>query len=85
MTFPSPKPLRDDAFEMPSIEGKKILMGFWHNWPSAPGNGYQRGQSTNLPLEQVPPAYNVVAVAFMKGSGIPTFKPFNYADDEFRR
>lgn len=36
-------------------------------------------------LEDVPRDYNVVAVAFMKGSGIPTFKPYNLSDAEFRR
>ncbi len=33
----------------------------------------------------MPKEYNVVAVAFMKGSGIPTFRPFNVSDAEFRR
>jgi chitinase len=83
--FPAPRAPEDDASTMPSIAGKKILMGFWHNWPSEPGNGYQRGQSTNLDLEQVPQDYNVVAVAFMKGHGIPTFKPYGFSDAEFRR
>lgn len=70
---------------MPSLAGKKILMGFWHNWPAGPSDGYQRGQFANIALENVPKEYNVVAVAFMKGSGIPTFKPFNVSDAEFRR
>lgn len=26
----------DAAAAMPSIAGKKILMGFWHNWPAPP-------------------------------------------------
>jgi len=75
----------DAASLMPSIAGKKILMGFWHNWPAGPSDGYQRGQFANIALENVPKDYNVVAVAFMKGSGIPTFKPFNVSDAEFRR
>ncbi|MBH3404022.1 chitinase [Pseudomonas glycinae] len=75
----------DAASLMPSIAGKKILMGFWHNWPAGPSDGYQRGQFANIALENVPKEYNVVAVAFMKGSGIPTFKPFNVSDAEFRR
>lgn len=75
----------DAAALMPSIAGKKILMGFWHNWPAGPSDGYQRGQFANISLESVPKEYNVVAVAFMKGSGIPTFKPFNVSDAEFRR
>ncbi len=75
----------DAASLMPSLAGKKILMGFWHNWPAGPSDGYQRGQFANITLENVPKEYNVVAVAFMKGSGIPTFKPFNVSDAEFRR
>lgn len=75
----------DAASLMPSLAGKKILMGFWHNWPAGPSDGYQRGQFANIALENVPKEYNVVAVVFMKGSGIPTFKPFNVSDAEFRR
>jgi chitinase len=75
----------DSASLMPSIAGKKILMGFWHNWPAGPSDGYQQGQFANLDLVDVPKEYNVVAVAFMKGNGIPTFKPYNLSDEEFRR
>ncbi len=75
----------DAASLMPTLASKKILMGFWHNWPAGPSDGYQRGQFANIALENVPKEYNVVAVAFMKGSGIPTFKPFNVSDAEFRR
>lgn len=75
----------DAASLMPTLAGKKILMGFWHNWPAGPSDGYQRGQFANITLENVPKEYNVIAVAFMKGSGIPTFKPFNVSDAEFRR
>jgi len=75
----------DAASLMPTLAGKKILMGFWHNWPAGPSDGYQRGQFANIALENVPKEYNVVAVAFMKGGGIPTFKPFNVSDAEFRR
>ncbi|RFD30772.1 chitinase [Pseudomonas sp. GL93] len=78
-------PLNDAASLMPSIAGKKILMGFWHNWPAGPSDGYQRGQFANISLADVPKDYNVVAVAFMKGNGIPTFKPYNLSDAEFRR
>lgn len=77
--------LSDAASLMPSIAGKKILMGFWHNWPAGPSDGYQRGQFANIALQDVPKDYNVVAVAFMKGNGIPTFKPYNLSDAEFRR
>jgi len=75
----------DAASLMPSIAGKKILMGFWHNWPAGPSDGYRQGRFAEIALEAVPKEYNVVAVAFMKGSGIPTFKPYNVSDAEFRR
>jgi len=70
---------------MPSIEGKRILMGFWHNWPPERGAGYQFGMAGVLALQDVPEEYNVVAVAFMKGRGIPTFVPAEYSAQEFRR
>ncbi|SDW89397.1 chitinase family 18 [Pseudomonas syringae] len=74
----------DAASDMTDIRGKKILMGFWHNWPSATGQGYQQGLFKEMALTDIPEAYNVVAVAFMKGSGIPTFKPYNLSDEAFR-
>ncbi|NCE87981.1 carbohydrate-binding protein [Pseudomonas sp. Q1] len=84
--FSSVKKLANDAASlMPSIAGKKILMGFWHNWPAGSSDGYQQGQFANLNLVDIPKEYNVVAVAFMKGNGIPTFKPYNLSDEEFRR
>ncbi|MFN2915771.1 chitinase, partial [Escherichia coli] len=43
------------------------------------------GSFANIALEDVPSEYNVVAVAFMKGRGIPTFQPYNLSDAEFRR
>nr|AAC09387.1 chitinase [Serratia marcescens] len=75
----------DDAAIMPSIANKKILMGFWHNWAAGASDGYQQGQFANMNLTDIPAEYNVVAVAFMKGQGIPTFKPYNLSDAEFRR
>lgn len=69
---------------MPDISGKKILMGFWHNWQAGASDGYQQGQFTNMNLTDIPEAYNVIAVAFMKGQGIPTFKPYNLTDEAFR-
>ncbi|MDU8500112.1 glycosyl hydrolase family 18 protein [Pseudomonas syringae] len=74
----------DAASDMPDIRGKNILMGFWHNWPSEPGQGYQQGLFKEMQLTDIPKEYNVVAVAFMKGAGIPTFKPYNLSDDAFR-
>lgn len=73
------------SIDMPDFSNKKILMGFWHNWLSSPGNGYKGGQSKNIDLINIPKEYNVVAVAFMKGSGIPTFVPQNFSELEFRR
>lgn len=75
----------DDAAIMPSIANKKILMGFWHNWAAGASDGYQQGQFATMNLTDIPAEYNVVAVAFMKGQGIPTFKPYNLSDAEFRR
>ncbi|KVU40888.1 chitinase [Burkholderia ubonensis] len=75
----------DDASAMPDLSGRKILMGFWHNWPSDAGQGYQGGRFAEIALTEIPEAYNVVAVAFMKGHGIPTFRPYNVSDEEFRR
>ncbi|MCI3943298.1 glycosyl hydrolase, family 18 [Pseudomonas syringae] len=74
----------DAASDMPDIRGKKILMGFWHNWGSEPGQGYQQGLFKEMALTDIPKEYNVVAVAFMKGAGIPTFKPYNLSDAAFR-
>ena len=80
------------ASEMPDISNKKIVMGFWHNWAEGEwsGSGYQLGFFKNLALTEIPEQYNVIAVAFMKvatGSSdpIPTFKPYNETDEEFRR
>lgn len=75
----------DDAAAMPDISNKKIMMGFWHNWAAGASDGYQQGQCANMNLTDIPEEYNVVAVAFMKGEGIPTFKPYNLSDAEFRR
>ncbi|PVZ11473.1 chitin-binding protein [Pseudomonas sp. URIL14HWK12:I9] len=78
--------VEDAASTMPNIRGKKILMGFWHNWaPNPGGDGYQRGEFAALQLTDVPTPYNVVAVAFMKGHGIPTFKPYALSDEAFRQ
>ncbi|CAI0880786.1 Chitinase D precursor [Serratia plymuthica] len=75
----------DAAAAMPDLTGKKILMGFWHNWLAGASDGYKQGKFVNMDLTDIPPEYNVVAVAFMKGEGIPTFKPYNLSDAEFRR
>jgi len=80
------------ANKMPDISSKKIVMGFWHNWPEGEwnGSGYRQGYFRNLALTDIPQQYNVIAVAFMKvqhGSDdhIPTFKPYSGTDADFRR
>ncbi|WP_047249282.1 fibronectin type III domain-containing protein [Chromobacterium subtsugae] len=80
---PERRALADDASVMPQLPSH-FIMGFWHNWPSSPGNGYQGGQSADIALTDIPEDYGVVAVAFMKGSGIPTFQPYNLSDEAFR-
>ncbi len=83
------KHAEDAASAMPDLSQTQILMGFWHNWRPGPGgghgDGYKGGTFYSMPLEEVPEQYNVVAVAFMKGAGIPTFQPDGYSDAEFRR
>lgn len=73
----------DAASVFPDISQKNVLIGFWHNWASK-SDGYQQGTSANVTLSQVPADYDVVTVAFMTGSGIPTFKPYNMTDTAFR-
>ncbi|QGH62016.1 chitinase [Serratia proteamaculans] len=73
----------DAASAFPDISQKKIMIGFWHNWASK-SDGYQQGTSADVALSKVPAAYDIVTVAFMTGSGIPTFKPYNMTDAEFR-
>ncbi|WP_340637612.1 chitinase, partial [Bacillus thuringiensis] len=79
--------IEDAASQMPSIKEKQVLVGYWHNWQ---GNkdGYQQGTSGNLKLSEIPNDYNVVDVSFMKAdinNRIPTFKPYNMSDTEFRK
>ncbi|HEY1844340.1 MAG TPA: glycosyl hydrolase family 18 protein [Buttiauxella sp.] len=74
----------DAASTMPDISNKNILFGFWHNWPAGEHSGYQQGTPAEMNLSETPVGYNVVAVAFMKGEGIPTFKPYNVTDQQFR-
>ena len=80
------------ASEMPDMSNKNIVMGFWHNWAEGEwsGSGYQQGYFKNMSLTDIPEQYNVIAVAFMKVAAgstdpIPTFKPYNETDEEFRR
>ncbi|WP_129544046.1 carbohydrate-binding protein [Serratia sp. 1D1416] len=74
---------QDDASKIPDLNGKNILVGFWHNWASK-SDGYQKGSSAEIQLSKVHADYNVVTVSFMTGDGIPTFKPYNMTDQAFR-
>lgn len=60
----------------------KIVLGYWPNVPNT--TGYKGGYATTLDLNETPLGYNVVAVAFMQGAGIPTFAPDRWTTDEFR-
>ncbi|KEK19704.1 chitinase [Bacillus manliponensis] len=76
----------DAASEMPSIQNKDVLVGYWHNWQGK-NDGYQQGTSGNVKLSETPEGYNVIDVSFMKADTnerIPTFKPYNMSDSEFR-
>lgn len=75
--------LPDNQFT--DISGKSLLAGYWHNWKSEPVSGYQQGQPATIGLTDIPSDYNIVIVAFMKGSGIPTFHPGSLSAEEFRR
>jgi chitinase len=86
--------VEDAASQMPDISQKKILVGYWHNWGITPeeidkARGYQGGLPSDMPLREVPQGFNVVSVSFMKvlpgqSGNIPTFKPYNASDEEFR-
>ncbi|SJZ51187.1 Chitinase [Pilibacter termitis] len=76
----------DAADEMVN-PSKQVMVGYWHNWASK-NDGYQRGTAVALDLDEIDENYNVVDVSFMKASGnshIPTFKPYNKTDEEFRK
>ena len=77
----------DNADLMPSIQGKKIMVGYWHNWDQGVSYDYEGGYPTAAKLEQTPEAYNVVVVSFMKvnaGDDFPTFRPYYGDDKSFR-
>lgn len=65
----------------------KVLVGYWHNWPTTGKDGYKGGTSTSFDLSKTQDGYNVINVSFMKtpqGQTLPTFKPYNKTDAEFR-
>ncbi len=75
----------DAADTMPDISDKQIAVGYYHNWEAEKGAGYRGGKPADLELDKINPFYNVISVAFMKGEGIPTFKPYDISDQEFRQ
>ncbi|MFE4763698.1 glycoside hydrolase family 18 protein [Bacillus mycoides] len=66
------------------MEHKPLIMGYWHNWSKISNGGYQYGSAAEVDLTDVPKEYNVIVVSDMRGPEIPTFKPFNKSDKEFR-
>ncbi|MGG5306067.1 hypothetical protein IGK38_000704 [Enterococcus pernyi] len=75
----------DAADTMPDISNRQVSVGYYHNWVPEQGAGYQGGRPADTDLAKVNLFYNVIAVSFMKGEGIPTFKPYNMSDTEFRQ
>ncbi|WLI75317.1 glycosyl hydrolase family 18 protein [Kosakonia sp. H02] len=77
----------DYADTMPSIEGKKLLVGYWHNWDQGFSGDYEQGYPLKLALKDTPKEYNVVMASFMKsadGKSMPTFVPYYGTDQSFR-
>ena len=78
--------LADAASEMVNPKDK-VLVGYWHNWKSTGKDGYKGGSSADFNLSSTQEGYNVINVSFMKtpeGQTLPTFKPYNKTDTEFR-
>jgi Chitinase len=72
---------------MPSLQGKKIMVGYWHNWDQGVSYDYEGGYPTAAKLAETPEAFNVVVVSFMKvnpGDDFPTFRPYYGDDKSFR-
>lgn len=61
---------------------ERFVLGYWPNVPN--GIGYKLGTATPLKLIDIPMQYNVIAVAFMRGAGIPTFSPDRWSPQTFR-
>lgn len=85
-------PVEGGGGQFPDLSNKRVVMGFWHNWPQNAynGSGYQQGFFKEMQLDDIPQAYNVIAVAFMKvaehnNDRIPDFSPYNCTTAEFRR
>lgn len=76
----------DYADTMPSLDGKKVLVGYWHNWDQGFSGDYAKGYPSKMALKDTPKEYNVVMAAFMKsaGTGMPTFVPYYGTDQSFR-
>lgn len=77
----------DSADTMPDIAGKKIMVGYWHNWEQGGSWDYEGGYPALMKLAETPKEYNVVVVSFMKvkaGETFPSFTPFYGDDNSFR-
>ncbi|KQN49491.1 chitinase [Serratia sp. Leaf50] len=77
----------DYADTMPSIEGKKLMVGYWHNWDQGFSGDFARGYPKKMNLKETPKEFNVVMVSFMKsadGKSMPTFVPFYGTAQSFR-
>lgn len=75
---------KDAADLMPDLSNKQVAVGYYHNFGPEPGSGYQGGTPSAVDLDKINSFYNVITVAFMNGQGIPTFKPYDKTDQEFR-
>lgn len=76
-----------DAADIMVNPTDKVLVGYWHNWATTGKDGYKGGTSTTFDLSKTQDGYNVINVSFMKtpqGQTLPTFKPYNKTDAEFR-
>ncbi|WP_243765459.1 glycosyl hydrolase family 18 protein [Bacillus arachidis] len=70
------------------MENKPLIMGYLHTWSKGFIGGYEQGSAAALDLTDVPKEYNVIVVSDMRCSGrgieIPTFRPYDKSDKEFR-
>ncbi|MGA9605784.1 MAG: glycosyl hydrolase family 18 protein [Rouxiella badensis] len=77
----------DYAATMPSIEGKKLMVGYWHNWDQGFSGDYAQGYPKKMNLKDTPKEFNVVMVSFMKSTNdnsMPTFTPYYGTEQSFR-
>lgn len=74
----------ESADKMPDISQEKVMVGYYQNWASY-GDGYKGGTAKSMNLTDINKDYNVIDVAFMTGDALPTFKPYNMSDAEFKQ